>query len=130
VPGISSLCDEFEKRPSPVDTIPPQSKKRKAAEEIVSSDNLSAARSNKRIASEIKEGPPTPLTTASPMDSEDDFMSGMSSEDDVLQESDNDDGSADGMFAPGISLKAPFRTPFADALDFQQISDLTSPSRI
>lgn len=105
MPGISSLCDEFEQRPSTVDTIPPPSKKRKAAEAIASSDNLSAAKPSKRIASAVKEGPPTPLTTASPMDSEDDLMSGMSSEDDVLQESDNDDGSADGMFTPKIPQK-------------------------
>lgn len=130
MPGISSLCDEFEKPPSTVDTIPPQSKKRKAAEAIASSDNLSAARESKRIASAVKEGPPTPLTTASPMDSEDDFMSGMSSEDDVLQESDNDDGSADGMFAPGMPPQCSFMKPFADTVLFQQISDLTSPNRI
>ncbi|TVY35644.1 E3 ubiquitin-protein ligase, partial [Lachnellula subtilissima] len=94
--GISSLSDEF-KHPNTIDTIPPQSKKRKAAEAIVASDNLSAQRSSKRIASAAadKEGPPTPLTTTSPMDSDDDFMSGMSSDDDMLQESDNDDGSAD-----------------------------------
>jgi hypothetical protein len=103
--GISSLSDEF-KHPSTIDTIPPQTKKRKAAEAIVSSDKLSATRSSKRIASAaVKEGPPTPLTTASPMDSEDDFMSGMSSDDDMLQESDNEDGSADGMF---ISSASPF----------------------
>ncbi|TVY73537.1 E3 ubiquitin-protein ligase dbl4, partial [Lachnellula suecica] len=98
VPGISSLPDEF-KHPSTNDTIPPQTKKRKAAEAIAPSDNLSATRASKRIASAaLKEGPPTPLTTASPMDSEDEFMSGMSSEDDGLdglQESDNEDGSAD-----------------------------------
>ncbi|TVY54427.1 E3 ubiquitin-protein ligase dbl4, partial [Lachnellula cervina] len=94
--GISSLSDEF-KHSNTIDTIPPQSKKRKAAEAIVASDTLSAQRSSKRIASAaaVKEGPPTPLTTGSPMDSEDEFMSGMSSDDDMLQESDNDDGSAD-----------------------------------
>ncbi|TVY91843.1 E3 ubiquitin-protein ligase [Lachnellula willkommii] len=93
---ISSLSDEF-KHPSTIDTIPPQSKKRKAAEATVASDTLSAQRSSKRIASAaaVKEGPPTPLTTGSPMDSDDEFMSGMSSDDDMLQESDNDDGSAD-----------------------------------
>ncbi|TVY15677.1 E3 ubiquitin-protein ligase dbl4 [Lachnellula arida] len=93
---ISSLSDEF-KHPSTIDTIPPQSKKRKAAEATVASDTLSAQRSSKRIASAaaVKEGPPTPLTTGSPMDSDDEFMSGMSSDEDMLQESDNDDGSAD-----------------------------------
>ena len=55
-------------------------------------------KSSKRAVSAIsKEGPPTPLTTATPMSSEDDFMSGMSSDDDMLQESDNEEGSADGM---------------------------------
>ncbi len=50
---------------------------------------------NKRIASAA--APPTPLTAAS-MDShsEDDFMSGMSSEDDVLQ--DESDNESDGEF--------------------------------
>jgi hypothetical protein len=81
-----------------VDNISSHPRKRKAAEELVPSDKP-AQRSSKRVGSAVsKEGPPTPLTTSTPMSSEDDFMSGMSSdEDDMLQESDNEDGSADGM---------------------------------
>ncbi|EHL00868.1 putative protein ariadne-1 [Glarea lozoyensis 74030] len=79
-----------------VDNISSHLKKRKAAEELVPSGQ-SAQRSSKRLDSAAsKEAPPTPLTTATPMSSEDDFMSGMSSdEDDVLQESENEEGSAD-----------------------------------
>jgi hypothetical protein len=81
-----------------VDNISSHLRKRKAAEELEPSDQP-APRSSKRLVSAVsKEAPPTPLTTATPMSSEDDFMSGMSSdEDDMLQESENDDGSADGM---------------------------------
>lgn len=53
------------------------------------------------------------------MDSEDEFMSGMSSDDDMLQESDNDDGSADGTFTPMASISSPLvpvMTRFADIL--------------
>ncbi|TAQ85830.1 hypothetical protein B7494_g5852 [Chlorociboria aeruginascens] len=68
--------------------------KRYALELENASSDTSNPRLNKRIAS-AATAPPTPLTNV--MDSEDDFMSGMSSdeEDDVLQESDNDDGSGD-----------------------------------
>lgn len=38
------------------------------------------------------------------MSSEDDFMSGMSSDDDMLEESDNDDGSVAGMFDTELDL--------------------------
>jgi hypothetical protein len=94
VPGISSVTSSALLK---VDNISSHLRKRKAAEELVPSGQ-SAQRSGKRLDSAAsKEGPPTPLTTATPMSSEDDFMSGMSSdEDDVLQESENEEGSADG----------------------------------
>jgi ariadne-1 len=82
---------------SRVDTISSQTKKRKAEASLTSVQDTT--RSTKRLASARVHTPPTPLTTGSQdMDSEDDFMSGVSSdEDDVLQdESDGDDGSVDG----------------------------------
>lgn len=82
---------------SPTDTIPPTTRKRKAAEATLSSVNK-GQHPKKRVASAAS--PPTPVTAGSPsMDSDDDFMSGVSSEDDVLQdESDNDNASGDGMW--------------------------------
>jgi len=77
-----------------VDTISSQAKKRKAAEAIVSSNP--SKKPNKGVASAAgNAAPPTPLTMG--MDTDDEYMSGMSSGDDMLEEgSDNEDGSADG----------------------------------
>jgi ariadne-1 len=98
---ISSSPDEFSIKTPTAGTISSQPRKRKAAEVIASSDKH-ATRSSKRIAASAAAvaAPPTPLTTEG-MDSEDEFMSGMSSEeDDVLQdESENEEGSADGMYS-------------------------------
>jgi hypothetical protein len=70
--------------------IPPTTRKRTAAEATITKDSQA-----KRLASagpDNAAAPPTPLTAASnTMDSEDDFMSPATSDDDVLQDSDNDD---------------------------------------
>ncbi|ROT35766.1 ariadne-1 [Sodiomyces alkalinus F11] len=64
--------------------IPPTTRKRKAAEASISSQPTEAL-PNKRVASAAKsKAPPTPVTTTSnTMDSEEDFMSAMSSDADM-----------------------------------------------
>ncbi|KAJ0338447.1 hypothetical protein COL922a_005574 [Colletotrichum nupharicola] len=83
--------------PSPtslVGTIPPTTRKRKAAEATISSESPDAL-PNKRIASaanQTQHAPPTPVTTASNgMDSEEDFMSALSSEDEMMQDDSGED---------------------------------------
>lgn len=103
MPGISSALTSSKHHFRPVVNISSQTKKRKAAEAISASDK-STTRSSKRIASaapnqagsEKIETPPSPLTNG--MDSDDDFMSGGSSDLDVLMdESENENESEDGM---------------------------------
>lgn len=83
--------------------ISSQLKKRKAVEGV---DSAISTRSSKRLA---PSAPPTPLTVASPMDSDDDMMSGLSgfssdADDNELQdESGNED--ADGMFVPLVGFR-------------------------
>jgi hypothetical protein len=94
--------------PEPTGTIPPLTRKRKAAEATISSGAASLPSSKRILASAGlgPEAPPTPVTTASNgMDYEDDFMSAVSSEDDILpDDSDNDDD----MSGPeGMSLTLP-----------------------
>jgi ariadne-1 len=75
--------------------IPPNTRKRTAAEAKISSNDATSAVPNKKIAaSAAKESttsaepaPPTPVTG---MDSDEDFLSTVSSDDDVMQDSDND----------------------------------------
>ncbi|KAK8113816.1 uncharacterized protein PG998_001693 [Apiospora kogelbergensis] len=77
------------------DKIPPITRKRKAAEAKITDSSSSSARSTtKRRTATLKEqnpdpAPPTPVTG---MDSDEDFLSTVSSDDDVmLDDSDNDD---------------------------------------
>lgn len=76
-------------------TIPPLTRKRKAAEATISScSKEDSLPSKKTIASAgFEPAPPTPVTTAShEMDSDDESMSAVSSEDDIpLDDSDNED---------------------------------------
>ncbi|KAK0369886.1 IBR domain-containing protein [Colletotrichum limetticola] len=75
-----------------VGTIPPTTRKRKAAEATISSNNQDTA-TKKRIASAAgQDAPPTPVTTASNgMDSEEDFMSAPSSDDEIMQDDSGED---------------------------------------
>ncbi|KXH39518.1 IBR domain-containing protein [Colletotrichum nymphaeae SA-01] len=75
-----------------VGTIPPTTRKRKAAEATISSNNQETA-TKKRIASAAgQDAPPTPVTTASNgMDSEEDFMSAPSSDDEIMQDDSGED---------------------------------------
>lgn len=124
-----SLLDSYK-----AGTIPPQTRKRKAAEATtspISDDTLPNKRTQLASAGKQHQGPeaapPTPLTTttshngnddshsdADPaaddaMDSEDDFMSNLSSEDDMMQEddSDNDMSNPEGETTTMILLLAP-----------------------
>lgn len=86
--------------PSPSVTIPPQTRKRKAAEATLLSTQ--GIRPNKRIsasaAKQVHASPPTPLTTVSTtMDSDDDMLSNPSSDDDLLQ--DDSDNNSDGQLS-------------------------------
>ncbi|KXH51866.1 IBR domain-containing protein [Colletotrichum simmondsii] len=75
-----------------VGTIPPTTRKRKAAEATISSNNQDTA-TKRRIASAAgQDAPPTPVTTASNgMDSEEDFMSAPSSDDEIMQDDSGED---------------------------------------
>lgn len=76
------------------DTIPPTTRKRKAAEASIASPLEEALTKKQALASAAPEAaPPTPLTNVSnTMDSDDEFLSAPSSEDDLLQdESDNEE---------------------------------------
>jgi hypothetical protein len=119
VPGISPPPDDtISGTPSTVDTISSQPKKRKAAEAIGSSKP--AQRSSKRIAASAAavSAPPTPLTTGSTMDSEDEFMSGLSSEEDgtLQDDSDNEEGSVDGRHLYSVLLLVIICNPSVDHL--------------
>ncbi|KAK1720433.1 IBR domain-containing protein [Colletotrichum acutatum] len=95
-PG-SKLAD-----PGTFGTIPPTTRKRKAAEATISSNNQDTT-TKKRIASAAgQDAPPTPVTTASNgMDSEEDFMSAPSSDDEIMQDDSGEDMSGpDGMYTP------------------------------
>lgn len=100
---------------SPISTakIPPTTRKRKAAEAKISSTKTDKT-PNKRVlasaaapestlptasaAKPSEAAPPTPVTG---MDSDEDFLSTVSSDDDVMQDTDNEDLSgAEGLFHP------------------------------
>lgn len=77
-------------------TIPPRTRKRKAAEVTASSNTGSEAPSNKRVASAVisteAAAPPVPVTMASNgLDSDEDFMSAATS-DEEMQDFSGDDG--------------------------------------
>ncbi|KAK1457286.1 IBR domain-containing protein, partial [Colletotrichum cuscutae] len=104
--------------PSAVGTIPPTTRKRKAAEATISSNNQDTA-TKKRIASAAgQDAPPTPVTTASNgMDSEEDFMSAPSSDDEIMQDDSGEDMSgADGMYTP-LNRVSPVSKPPTDVFD-------------
>lgn len=73
--------------------ISPQLRKRKAAEAI-SSPNCSKKLAQGIASAARKESLPSPLT----MDSDYEYMSGMSSDEDDVLLDESDDGSADGIF--------------------------------
>ncbi|KAF9873500.1 IBR domain-containing protein [Colletotrichum karsti] len=89
---VVSTCGNLPSPPPKVGTIPPTTRKRKAAEATISSKSQDVL-PNKRIASAAtQDAPPTPVTTASNgMDSEEDFMSALSSEDEIMQDDSGDD---------------------------------------
>lgn len=80
--------------------IPPTTRKRKAAEATITSTNIddlpnkrvlaSAAKPTSALAGSVTvtaAAPPTPLTTGSnDMDSDEDYISGLSSEDELMQD--------------------------------------------
>lgn len=99
---VSAPSETLPSPPSAVGTIPPTTRKRKAAEATISSNNQDTA-TKKRIASAAgQDAPPTPVTTASNgMDSEEDFMSAPSSDDEIMQDDSGEDMSGpDGMYTP------------------------------
>ncbi|OHF04500.1 IBR domain-containing protein [Colletotrichum orchidophilum] len=114
-----------------VGTIPPTTRKRKAAEATISSNTQDTA-TKKRIASAAKQdAPPTPVTTVSNgMDSEEDFMSAPSSEDEIMQDDSGEDMSGpDGMSAPpppppnpprDSTAPKPPADDYASSLDFDE----------
>lgn len=81
-------------------TIPPTTRKRKAAEATVSSDSRDNAPAKRPVASAAnstsaaRPAPPTPTTTG--MDSEEDYMSNISSDDEVMHEYSADEGESAG----------------------------------
>ncbi|KAG7042749.1 IBR domain-containing protein [Colletotrichum scovillei] len=89
---VSAPSETLPSPPSAVGTIPPTTRKRKAAEATISSNNQETA-TKKRIASAAgQDAPPTPVTTASNgMDSEEDFMSAPSSDDEIMQDDSGED---------------------------------------
>ncbi|EXF76347.1 IBR domain-containing protein [Colletotrichum fioriniae PJ7] len=89
---VSAPSETLPSPPSAVGTIPPTTRKRKAAEATISSNNQDTA-TKKRIASAAgQDAPPTPVTTASNgMDSEEDFMSAPSSDDEIMQDDSGED---------------------------------------
>lgn len=80
-------------------TIPPTTRKRKAAEATITSANRDETPNKRIIASAAVSDnhalPPTPVTTASnPMDSDEEYMSALSSDDELMQDDSGDEISA------------------------------------
>ena len=106
--NVSGTVSEPERRLRPhTGTIPPATRKRKAAEATISSNSGSDAPSNKRIASaatiDKEAAPPTPVTmTSNGMDSEEDFMSNVTSDEEMQDFS--DDGQYHPPLPPGFAL--------------------------
>ncbi|OBS18287.1 hypothetical protein FPOA_10014 [Fusarium poae] len=80
-------------------TIPPTTRKRKAAEATITSANRDEAPNKRVIASAALSDkhalPPTPITTVSnPMDSDEEYMSALSTDDEIMQDDSGDEISA------------------------------------